>query len=305
VTRVALRPRAAFTLIELLVVVTIIGLLIAILLPSLSKARQQSKSAVCLANLKRIGTQGAVYVNDFGAYPPVRLKKFPGQTGMEDYYHDIGNEFRRKAPRWQWFLSDDIGWPINPNNYDSEEEFNDSLVIDGKYWEDPAMVEFTNDIRNGAYGYNGTYLGNTRDDGKRWIRFPVRDTMVRPASDTVFAADSRGGSSPHGNHSYWLDPPKKAKYGELDGEEQPFSPNPSEPLEELGQSPVERRHLGKGNVAFCDGHAATMTLQALGYQVNENGGDVVPVDDIDRTKAANRLWTGTGKDDPPGEFGEE
>jgi len=50
-----------FTLIELLVVVAIIALLIAILMPSLSRARQQAKNTVCMSSLKQIGTALTTY----------------------------------------------------------------------------------------------------------------------------------------------------------------------------------------------------------------------------------------------------
>lgn len=53
--------RGGFTLIELLVVVAIIALLISILLPSLSRAREQARRTVCLANLRSFGQASLIY----------------------------------------------------------------------------------------------------------------------------------------------------------------------------------------------------------------------------------------------------
>src|SRR6476646_3080509 len=59
-----MRHHRAFTLIELLVAVAIIALLIAILLPSLSRARENAKTTKCLAQLKAFGSADAVYSAD-------------------------------------------------------------------------------------------------------------------------------------------------------------------------------------------------------------------------------------------------
>ncbi|MCK6456062.1 MAG: prepilin-type N-terminal cleavage/methylation domain-containing protein [Phycisphaerae bacterium] len=59
----------AFTLIELLVVVAIIALLISILLPSLSRARELSKRTVCLSNIRGVGQGMYIYAQDGDRFP--------------------------------------------------------------------------------------------------------------------------------------------------------------------------------------------------------------------------------------------
>ena len=54
----------AFTLIELLVVVAILALLMAILLPSLGRAREQARTTRCLTNLKAMETAHWMYISD-------------------------------------------------------------------------------------------------------------------------------------------------------------------------------------------------------------------------------------------------
>ncbi|MCP4250606.1 MAG: DUF1559 domain-containing protein [bacterium] len=61
----------AYTLIELLVVISIIALLLAILLPSMSRAREQARTTKCLANLSQIGHATAMYLNEHNECPPL------------------------------------------------------------------------------------------------------------------------------------------------------------------------------------------------------------------------------------------
>ena len=63
------RRRQAFTLVELLVVMTIIGLLVAILLPAINAAREAARRAQCINKLRQLSIAVADFEATFGSYP--------------------------------------------------------------------------------------------------------------------------------------------------------------------------------------------------------------------------------------------
>ena len=283
----------AFTLVELLVVISIIALLLSILMPALWKVREKGRSIVCLANLKRLSIAHLLYQDDYNFSPPFRLTKAT-PTSPNFYVNRYGAE----QPRWQWFFNEEgIGPVIDPIPWvqNQGDSFGDAqtLIMTNDYFLCPSFNHpgfDPRDIRNGSYGYNYQYLGNSRIVNGAFQNYPVNKMKIRRPSETVLLADGRGNATPHGLHSYTLDPPKIAwsagatTFG-FQGGKTPATQH----------APAEGRHDKKANVCFVDGHAEQKTLQGLGYVLDSKG--AVKADD---PAGSNCLWSGTGWDETQG-----
>jgi len=286
--------RRAFTLVELLVVIGIIAILIAILLPVLSRVKRHAATVKCASNLRQLAIGWGMYAESSKGWSvPARLPEIPGSRNL----YDIGMGLTYR-PRWYEVLGaqtrafafhDPLPADINDRQVENE------LYIC------PAVPEWTN-CRNFSYGYNFQFLGNERlkERGKGFINYPVPISRIR-TGETVLAADSMGTAAGHppkrrhaylldgsadlnawANHGYTIDPPRLTADSDYGTHNHRIA---------SGRSAPDPRHNGKANVAFCDGHVELMALQDLGYVVNPDQSVGINGD--------NKRFSGNGRDDDP------
>ena len=273
--------RAAFTLIELLVVIAIIAVLLAILLPALASARATARGTMCLTRMRQVTVGWALYAD---ANDDISV---PGQVGRfadpAMNLYPVGNGIQYR-PRWYVQMGIEAGFHAlrNPS---PDPAFEHSAQIGSDVFLCPEAADWTS-TRNSPFGYNYQFLGTARflndaeSDG--FVNFPVRASTI-DASATVLSADCMGSAagkpavlrqpnradgSRHpqllamGGHGYSLDPPRLTPDGDFC--------DPQNPGEQHRSAP-DPRHLRRANVAFCDGHVKSMTLQDMGYVVKPDG----------------------------------
>lgn len=101
--------RKSFSLIELLVVVAIIGILSALLLPALQKAKQTALRISCLGNLKQQGLAWQSYWADNNGYFP-DYWPYKGPPYPHVIWYELFEQYEGNASLWRCPAHDDPAW---------------------------------------------------------------------------------------------------------------------------------------------------------------------------------------------------
>jgi prepilin-type N-terminal cleavage/methylation domain-containing protein/prepilin-type processing-associated H-X9-DG protein len=264
----------AFTLIELLIVISIIALLMAILVPVLSKAREQARKVVCQNNLRTMALGDQMYADD-----------------CDDWHVPILNG--SVPENWLWFENPLFIKIIEmKGRYKKEGETSQTLPRDYKCPTDKRTLANGGLHKEGlitqgvSYGMNQQSIHGI---GRNWYKYPwkggpglahclKRFQVVRPA-DKIFFIDGQWFAVCRDGSDY-----KKVwdKVGDRMGE--------------LEWNTTAYRHNEGANIAFYDAHVSWLPKQEV-YPPIENFANRK-----EQAQALNAIWMPIpGKDqlDPP------
>jgi len=111
------RATRGFSLIELLVVISIISILVALLLPTLSRARQSAQAAVCANTLRQLANADMIYANDHGRLLPALKWRYPTPSSPPEFWYVPFDEKQYVALEGTGFLD----CPSNPHPYTDDD----------------------------------------------------------------------------------------------------------------------------------------------------------------------------------------
>ena len=210
--------RKAFTLIELLVVIAIIAILLAILMPALSRVKEQGKRAACLSNLKQLQLAWSMYADE-NDDKIVNGEAYGGGDGTAPI--PTGGIHTGE----QWWTGDDVGdfWA----GINLSEEMQKRAIRAGALWpycKNEKLYRCPTGVRGEMRTYtitdamnglrrDGTYSGSVGARNGRtvlWIKKRTEISVPGPAQRIVFLDEGRITPDSYATHylnERWWDPP--------------------------------------------------------------------------------------------------
>jgi prepilin-type N-terminal cleavage/methylation domain-containing protein/prepilin-type processing-associated H-X9-DG protein len=213
--------KRAFTLIELLVVIAIIAILAAILFPVFAQAKAAAKATSCLANTKQLALTLTLYANDEEDHLPAATEHGAGMDGGEE----------TTAESW----------------LDTVQPYIKARLLYRCPEDNSALWKAADDPRLTSYGLNAYVSFNHAP------YFGPALSSFTSTSATILASELDDAiSEDHFMPMYWGTP---SKLDDTDLHEEQWNDATS-----LPKSLAIKRHNGRANYPFADGHAKSLTF---------------------------------------------